>query len=139
MQPSIFFWTGGDQPVAFMPRHGNVFSDFEDYCTYHRETTSPDDFFRQHGRNRIERFDATMSCPANSRQTNAYERNRRLGMLTGRHPSLVSIAPGPSSAAGGDYISIRRSFPDVSALCAAGFNQMPPGPKNHPHYVLFWS
>ena len=62
-----------------------------------------------------------------------------VGMLTGRSQSLISITPGPSVAAGGDYISIRMSFPDVNSFCAAGFNQMPPGPKNHPHYVLFSS
>jgi len=58
-------------------------------------------------------------------------------MLTGHDTSLLSITPDPSSAAGGDYISLRMSFPNVNAFCAAGFNQMPPGPKNHPHYVLF--
>jgi len=60
-----------------------------------------------------------------------------VGMLTGRDTSLLSITPDPSSGAGGDYISLRMSFPDVNAFCAAGFNQMPPGAKNHPHYVLF--
>jgi hypothetical protein len=55
--------------------------------------------------------------------------------------SLVRLTPVPSTAAGGDYISIRRTFPDEATFCAAGFNQMPPGPApaSHPHYVLFRS
>ncbi len=44
--PSIVFRTGGEQLVPFTPTHGNVFSDFEDFCTESRETTSRDDFFR---------------------------------------------------------------------------------------------
>jgi hypothetical protein len=46
----------------------------------------------QHGRNRIECSDATMSCPANSRQTNAYERNRRLGERTKRQTGQDRLA-----------------------------------------------
>jgi hypothetical protein len=60
-----------------------------------------------------------------------------VGMLTGRDQSLVSVSSGISSAAGGDYTSIRMAFPDVSGFCASGFNQIKPGPVNHPRYVLF--
>jgi hypothetical protein len=44
--PAIYFRTSNDQLVAFTPRDGNVFSDFEDFCSGHRETTSRDEFFR---------------------------------------------------------------------------------------------
>ena len=51
--------------------------------------------------------------------------------------SHISITSGPSSAAGGDYITIRQSFPTVTDFSAAGFTQMPPGPTDHPHFVAF--
>jgi hypothetical protein len=60
--------------------------------------------------------------------------------------SLISITSGPSTGAGGDYISIRKWFPGVTQFGAAGFNvpppiprfdKPPPGPTNQPHYVLF--
>jgi hypothetical protein len=67
-----------------------------------------------------------------------YDPQFGVGMLTGPDAGrLVSITEGPSSGAGGDYISIRMSFPDVERFAAAGFNVVPPEPKNHPHYVIF--
>lgn len=61
-----------------------------------------------------------------------------VGMLTGRDQSLISVTGDRnSSAAGGDYTTIRVSFPDVYTFCASGFNQILPGPINHPHFVVF--
>jgi hypothetical protein len=61
-----------------------------------------------------------------------------VGMLTGRDQRLFSVTADPNStAAGGDYTTIRPSFPDVYTFCAAGFNQLLPGPVNHPRFLLF--
>jgi len=51
----------------------------------------------------------------------------------------LSMTSSPSLAAGGDYITIRRSFSPGSGFCAAGFTQDPPAsaPTNHPRYILF--
>lgn len=62
-----------------------------------------------------------------------------VGIITGRDQRLFSVTSGDTAAAGGDYTTIRMSFPDVGNFCAAGFNQVRSDPVNvnHPHYVLF--
>jgi len=55
-----------------------------------------------------------------------------------RDQSLISVTGDrTSSGAGGDYTTIRVSFPDVDTFCASGFNQLLPGPVNHPRFVVF--
>ena len=63
-----------------------------------------------------------------------------VGMLTGSDQRLFSVtADANTVAAGGDYTSIRMSFPDVNDFCASGFNQIRASPSNvnHPRYLLF--
>ena len=68
-----------------------------------------------------------------------YDPQFGVGILTGTDQSLISMTQGRSSGAGGEYVSIRLSFPEVYRFAAAGFNVMPPGPQNRPHYVIFAS
>ena len=50
-----------------------------------------------------------------------------------------SVTPSPTLGAGGDYITIRRSYSPGGAFCAAGFTQAPPDSArvNHPYYIVF--
>jgi len=65
-----------------------------------------------------------------------YDPQFGVGMLTGADTTLFSITNVTSSAAGGDYITIRPGSSNGASFCAAGFNQTPPNPTNHPQYVV---
>jgi hypothetical protein len=59
-----------------------------------------------------------------------------VGMLTGPDQTLYSVTPQISNQAGGDYISVRQSFPDMTSFCASCYIGII-GPVYHPYFVKF--